>query len=156
MRLNDWQREREAVIGAERLTFREYNDEAQVGCESCGWSGSGFDCRAWSERGEVDLHCPQCDAMLLTVGFPGVTLARSADLRAAKTADGRLPPPLSKALCPFCGAEGGAEPVEDGWMCLTCHEQWPTHAYMCAEPACWDFTMGRYCNRHARIRENGS
>jgi len=149
-------RTKEAAIEVERLTFKEYNDEARVGCESCGWSGAGFDCRAGWYRDEVDLHCPECDAMLLTVGFPGVTPAQSAELRGATSADDRLPPPLSKGLCPFCGAAGGAEPVEDGWKCLTCREEWPTHAYMCAEPACWDFTMGRYCNRHARIREDGS
>lgn len=140
----------------QRFTFGEYNDEKPITCGTCGWSGPGWGSQQVSRRDAVELHCPECKGMLAEVGFPNMSRETASELRDARMADGREPPQIPKGLCPWCGAATGLLPVEDGWRCTSCGDEYPTRAYMCAEPTCWEFAIQRYCDRHARIRNDPS
>ena len=47
--------------------------------------------------------------------------------------------------CPFCGAHN-AQPVEDGWWCSDCQREYPTRAFKCPHPDCWEYAI--VCNIH--------
>jgi tetratricopeptide (TPR) repeat protein len=63
---------------AKVLRYYQYDKEAPLECATCGWSGR-------SEEGDVghfdevfDVSCPDCDAMLLVVGWPTLEETREA------------------------------------------------------------------------------
>jgi hypothetical protein len=47
--------------------------------------------------------------------------------------------------CPHCGAKE-SHPVEDGWWCPNCKREYPTAAYKCPHPDCWEYAI--LCERH--------
>ena len=51
--------------------------------------------------------------------------------------------------CPFCGAAESAPFDNDSWMCLKCGWEYPTFAYKCAHPGCWEFVFSDcFCDKH--------
>ena len=53
--------------------------------------------------------------------------------------------------CPFCGAQN-SQPVEDGWWCCSCDREYPTRAYKCPHPDCWEYEI--VCKKHASLPRN--
>lgn len=49
------------------------------------------------------------------------------------------------ATCPYCGSKE-PQPVEDGWWCDSCQREYPTRAYKCPHPDCWEYPI--VCDRH--------
>ena len=51
--------------------------------------------------------------------------------------------------CPFCGSNEFT-PIEDAWSCRKCGREWPTLAYKCKHPDCWEWVYFKdYCRQHA-------
>ncbi len=48
--------------------------------------------------------------------------------------------------CPFCEADD-QQPIEDGWHCSSCGKEYPTLAFKCASPGCWQFQS--LCTEHS-------
>jgi len=56
--------------------------------------------------------------------------------------------------CPFCGARGSV-PGEDSWSCPSCGRSYPTLAYKCRYPDCWEFVYFKdYCEHHQNEAKN--
>ena len=67
--------------------------------------------------------------------------------------------------CPFCGAGPPHDPLsrspspdvdDDSWWCPNCRRFYPTRAYKCAHPDCWEFIglWDDFCERHrGKIRK---
>jgi hypothetical protein len=47
--------------------------------------------------------------------------------------------------CPHCGSHD-AHPIEDGWWCSGCQRDYPTRAYKCPHPDCWEYEFS--CKIH--------
>ena len=42
--------------------------------------------------------------------------------------------------CPYCGAHD-SHPIEDGWWCSSCEREYPTRAFKCPHPGCWEYEI---------------
>lgn len=42
--------------------------------------------------------------------------------------------------CPFCG-NSDCLPLEDGWSCQDCGREYPTGAFRCPHPDCWEYEI---------------
>ena len=57
---------------------------------------------------------------------------------------------LGGRTCPFCGV-GESNPADyDSWWCPNCRREYPTRAFKCAHPDCWEFAIpfDEFCERH--------
>ena len=58
-------------------------------------------------------------------------------------------PRLGGGICPYCGTSGSYPSDMDSWWCLHCKREYPTRAFKCRHPDCWEFVFGKdYCTRH--------
>ena len=48
--------------------------------------------------------------------------------------------------CPFCDATE-SHPIEDGWWCSSCSREYPTIAFKCPQPGCWEYAA--LCKEHS-------
>jgi hypothetical protein len=56
---------------------------------------------------------------------------------------------IGGGTCPFCRTPGSYPADSDSWYCENCRREYPTFAYKCAHPDCWEFVFGRdYCDIH--------
>jgi hypothetical protein len=64
------------------------------------------------------------------------------------------PPEAGGGTCPFCGASGSFPTDWDSWSCRSCGREYPTQAFKCRQPGCWDFVfMEDFCESHTRPHE---
>lgn len=55
--------------------------------------------------------------------------------------------------CPLCGRGNVAAADSDSWWCGNCQKTFPTLAYTCAHPGCFEFEAdGRFCEIHSAER----
>lgn len=51
--------------------------------------------------------------------------------------------------CPFCGATGSVPSDYDSWFCQICGRDYPTRAFKCRHPGCWEFVfLDEFCDKH--------
>jgi hypothetical protein len=56
-------------------------------------------------------------------------------MNARRGSEGRR---LGGGTCPHCGASGSVPADMDSWWCPSCKRQYPTFAFKCHHPDCWN------------------
>ena len=52
-------------------------------------------------------------------------------------------------MCPYCGSTTSFPSDMDSWWCPGCKSVYPTLAFKCGHPDCWEFaSLGDYCEEH--------
>ena len=74
---------------ARHITYWEYDGDAEIACDSCGWSGR-VGAQEEAHRELLDVTCPQCDRMLLIVPFPTAEETRAAAAAGNRAAQAEL------------------------------------------------------------------
>lgn len=77
-------------MAAKTIGYWDYDPEALLRCETCGWRGPGS---ANQEPYDtlLDVHCPECDRMLLIVPYPTTKQTRAAAAAGNERAIAELP-----------------------------------------------------------------
>ena len=56
---------------------------------------------------------------------------------------------LGGKTCPFCGNSDSHPGDMDSWWCPHCEREYPTRAFKCANPDCWESVfLQDYCEKH--------
>ena len=53
--------------------------------------------------------------------------------------------------CPYCGSKHRFGVDMDSWVCCDCGKSWPTGAFACHHPGCFEWTWDKYCEEHMRL-----
>jgi len=59
------------------------------------------------------------------------------------------------SVCPVCGADNSWPMDMDSWYCLNCDHEYPTTAFKCRHPDCWEYVfLDEYCEAHKSHSKN--